>query len=144
MKVKKVNPKSSHNEENKVFSFILYLCEMMNIHKTYYNLFMMYISQIIMLYALNLYSAICQLYLNKTRRKKLIQISHNESLPFSLVPSNVESLPRFLEATRAVMYLSEEIIHTDLCIQMLTHMCVYACTHIYFVYCTCCSTFYIW
>ena len=30
---------------------------------------MMYVSQIIMLYALNLYSAVCQLYLNKTRRK---------------------------------------------------------------------------
>ena len=31
---------------------------------------MMYLSQIIMLYALNLYSAVCQLYLNKTVRKK--------------------------------------------------------------------------
>ena len=33
---------------------------------------MMYASQIIMLYTLNLHSAICQLYLNKTGRKKLI------------------------------------------------------------------------
>ena len=30
----------------------------------------MYESQIIMLYTLNLYSALCQLYLNKTGRKK--------------------------------------------------------------------------
>ena len=32
---------------------------------------MMYVSQIIMLYTLNLYSAVCQLYLSKTGRKKL-------------------------------------------------------------------------
>ena len=31
---------------------------------------MMYVNQIIMLYTLNLYSAVCQLHLNKTRRKK--------------------------------------------------------------------------
>ena len=31
---------------------------------------MMYVSQIIMLYALNLYSAVCQ-YFNKTRRKNI-------------------------------------------------------------------------
>ena len=31
---------------------------------------MMYVSQIIMVYTLNLYSAVCQLCLNKTRRKK--------------------------------------------------------------------------
>ena len=31
---------------------------------------MMYASQIIMLYTLNLYSAVCQMYLNKTKRKK--------------------------------------------------------------------------
>ena len=33
-------------------------------------IFMMYISQIIMLYTLNLYRAVCQLYLNKKGRKK--------------------------------------------------------------------------
>ena len=32
---------------------------------------MMYVSQIIMLYTLNVYSAVCQLYLNKTGRKKV-------------------------------------------------------------------------
>ena len=30
---------------------------------------MMYVTQIIMLYTLNLYSAVCQIYLNKTGRK---------------------------------------------------------------------------
>jgi len=33
-------------------------------------IFMMYVNQIIMLYTLNLYSVVCQLYLNKTERKK--------------------------------------------------------------------------
>ena len=33
-------------------------------------LLIMYVSQIIMLYTLNLYSAVCQLYLNKTGRTK--------------------------------------------------------------------------
>ena len=32
--------------------------------------FLMYVSQIIMLYTLNLYSSVCQLYLNKTGLKK--------------------------------------------------------------------------
>ena len=32
--------------------------------------FVMYISQIIMLYTVNLYNAVCQLYLNKIGRKK--------------------------------------------------------------------------
>ena len=32
---------------------------------------MMYVSQVIMLYTLNLYSAVCQLYLNKTGRKNI-------------------------------------------------------------------------
>ena len=30
---------------------------------------MMYVTQVIMLYTLNLYSAICQLYLSKTEKK---------------------------------------------------------------------------
>ena len=33
---------------------------------------MIYVSQIIMLYILNLYSAVCQLYINKTRRVSLV------------------------------------------------------------------------
>ena len=35
--------------------------------------FMMYVSHIIMLYTLNLHSAACQLYVNKTGRKKEIE-----------------------------------------------------------------------
>ena len=42
---------------------------MMDVQQIYYgNHFMMYVSQIIMLYTL--YSSVCQLYLNKTGRKK--------------------------------------------------------------------------
>ena len=44
---------------------------MMDVHYTYCgNHFMMYLSLIIMLYTLNLYSGVCQLHLNKTERKK--------------------------------------------------------------------------
>ena len=39
------------------------------------NHFMMYVSQVIMLYTLNIYSAISQLYLNKTGRKKEMKYS---------------------------------------------------------------------
>ena len=49
-------------------SLMLYLYEMMNVY--YDNHFMMYVSQIIMLYTLNLFSAICRPYLNKTGRKQ--------------------------------------------------------------------------
>ena len=31
---------------------------------------MMYVTQVIILYTLNLYSAVCQLYLSKTEKKK--------------------------------------------------------------------------
>ena len=43
---------------------------MIDVHQTCDNDFMVYISQIIMLYTLNLYGAICQLYFRKTRRRK--------------------------------------------------------------------------
>ena len=44
---------------------------MMAIHQAYHgHHFMMYVSQIIMPHTLNLYSAVCQLYLSKTGRKK--------------------------------------------------------------------------
>ena len=42
----------------------------------------MYANQITMLHTLNLYSAVCQLYLNKTGRKR-----ERESLPFLQVNS---------------------------------------------------------
>ena len=49
----------------------LYLYEMMDVNKTYCdNLFSMYVSQIIMPHTLNSYHAVCQLYLNKTEKKK--------------------------------------------------------------------------
>ena len=34
------------------------------------NHFMLYVTHIIMLYTLNLHSAVCQLYLNKTTKKR--------------------------------------------------------------------------
>ena len=61
--VKRVNPKSSHCKEKIILFFY---CG---------NHFMMYISQIIVLYTLNLYSVICQLY-QKNWKKKL-----NKMLP---------------------------------------------------------------
>ena len=43
---------------------------MIGVHSTYCgNHFMMYVSQIVMLYTLNLHSAVYQLYLNTTERK---------------------------------------------------------------------------
>ena len=43
---------------------------MMDAFQTFrFHHFMTYVSQIIMLYTLNLYNAVCQLYLNKTERK---------------------------------------------------------------------------
>ena len=45
---------------------------MMDVHLTYCDHHgMMYVSQITMLYTLNLFGAVCQLYLNKTGRKKI-------------------------------------------------------------------------
>ena len=43
---------------------------MIDIHKTYDNHFMVYVSQIIMLYMLNLYSASCQLISIKLEEKQ--------------------------------------------------------------------------
>ena len=68
--VKTVNPRSSHHKE-KYFFLFFHLCEMINVHETCGNHFMIYGSQIIMLYTLNLYSAVYQLCLNKTARKYL-------------------------------------------------------------------------
>ena len=58
-------------QNEKIFSFpLLCLYKMTDVHWTYCgNHFLMYLSQIIMLYIINLYSAVCQLYL-KTERKK--------------------------------------------------------------------------
>ena len=45
---------------------------------------MMYLSQIIMLYTLNVYSSVCRLYLNKTWRKKTPNFMGKESLKFHI------------------------------------------------------------
>ena len=52
---------------------------MMDIHQTYCgNHFIMYVRKIIMPYTLNLHSAVWQLHLNKTgRKKKKVQQSRN-------------------------------------------------------------------
>ena len=52
---------------------MLYLCEMTDVHYIYCgDHFMMCVSQIFMLRTLDLYSAVCQLHLNKTRRKNIL------------------------------------------------------------------------
>ena len=69
--VKKVNSKSSHHKGKYLFtsSLIFYQYKMINVYRTCDKHFMMFVSQI-MLYTLNLYSTICQLYLSNTGRKK--------------------------------------------------------------------------
>ena len=81
LKVKEVNPKSSHHKEKKniFFFFVLKnLYKMMNINQIYCdycdndycgNHFTIYASPVIMLYPLSLYGAVYQLYLNKTGNK---------------------------------------------------------------------------
>lgn len=49
---------------------------MMDVNQTYYNYFTIYISQV-MLHTLNLYSAACQLYHNKTGRKNNKNVEQN-------------------------------------------------------------------
>ena len=47
---------------------------MVDVHQTYCdNHFMMYVSQIIMLYTLNLYSAVSQLYLSIKLEEKMVR-----------------------------------------------------------------------
>ena len=68
--VTRVNPEFSSKEKFCV-SLILYLYEMM-FTKLTVNYFMMCVSQIFILYTLNLYSAVCQ-YLNQTGRKNNVK-----------------------------------------------------------------------
>lgn len=51
--------RSNHKGKYFSISLLFYLYELMAIHKTYENSFMSHINQIVMLYALDLYSAIC-------------------------------------------------------------------------------------
>ena len=69
--VKRVNSELSSQGTKYFFIFLSFIVsEMMNVIKIYCgNHFTMYVSQTIMLYTLNLYSVVCQLYLNKTGQK---------------------------------------------------------------------------
>ena len=70
MKVKTVNPKSSHHKKNFLFlKFYIYM------RRRLFTKFIVISFHDVcksdhMLYILNLHGAICQLYLNKTGRKK--------------------------------------------------------------------------
>ena len=66
--VKRVNPKSSLHKGKMVLPVLLFVairndgCDYCDNH------FITYVSEVIVLYTFNLHSAVCQLYLNKTRR----------------------------------------------------------------------------
>ena len=62
-----VNPKRSQHKKNCFFFsfFLLYLHEKLNLLESFHN----DVNQTIMLCALNLYSDVCQLFLNKTGKK---------------------------------------------------------------------------
>ena len=71
---KTMNPKSFHHKEKTFFTIIFFHFFLSNPYEnmdssTYCNYFTMYINQIIMLCASNLFSNVCQLFLNKTRGK---------------------------------------------------------------------------
>ena len=71
--VKRVNPKSSHLKKKTFLYFFTILClyVIMDMYQTYCaNHFMMYVSQIIMLFTLNLSSSLCQLHLDRIGRIK--------------------------------------------------------------------------
>ena len=72
---KRANPDSSHQKEINFFSIfkIWYLYELTDVHKTCGNHFVMYMLHHYAAH-LTLISAECQLYLNKTGRKKEIQV----------------------------------------------------------------------
>ena len=68
--IKTLNELFSHHKK-KFFYLVVYLYKMMDVYQAIisYNHFRMHASQIIMLQSLNLHSAMCQFYLNKTERK---------------------------------------------------------------------------
>ena len=74
--VKRVNPNSAHYKEKIFFiSLILYLYEIINTLNVLWQSFHD-VSQIIMLYALNLYSAVCQYISGKLKEKNKIVNEH--------------------------------------------------------------------
>ena len=67
--IKRGNFKNSYHNKICFVFFYNFVCKMTDVHQTYCGShFMMYVSQTITLYALNLYSAV-SLYINKTGRK---------------------------------------------------------------------------
>ena len=70
--VKRVNPEFSSQEKNffNLFNFVSIWDDGYSLKDNHDNHFMMYVSQIIMLYTLSLFSAVWQLYFNKTGRRK--------------------------------------------------------------------------
>ena len=69
---------------------------MMDIHQIYCdNHSMMQASQILALYILNLYSAVCPSYLNKTRREKKKSILQESSVPDGDYLTQSDSLGEF-------------------------------------------------
>jgi len=69
METLKSKPILSPHHKKKFYFFNFASIWGMDSHQIHYgNHFMMHVSLIIMLYALNLYSAICPLYLNKTKK----------------------------------------------------------------------------
>ena len=59
---------------------------------------MMYLSQIIMPYTLNLYSAVYQLYLNNTEREKLLNFKNKMqktiSISFGWAKNSLDMMPK--------------------------------------------------
>lgn len=74
-----MNPESSHHKEKNVvcFFFLDYGCSL--------NLFghylIVYVTQIMILYSLNLYSAVCELCCNKTWRKQWNKVFFKQLTP---------------------------------------------------------------
>ena len=82
----RVNPKSSHKEKTFFpFSFTLYCYAMVDVHETYYgNHFIMYISQVITPYTLNLYRIDCiSMTLGEKNNFKITKNYLKGSPPFS-------------------------------------------------------------
>ena len=71
---KRVDPKSSHRKEKNCFLFLGIYMRWWLLTKLFVVIISqytyIYVSQVIMLYTLTLYSAICQLYFSKTEKKK--------------------------------------------------------------------------
>ena len=75
-KVKRISPMSYHKEN--FFSFFLFfycIYEKMDVGQTCCgDHFTIHVNQTIMLYILNLYSDVCQLYLNKTEKTNKVSL----------------------------------------------------------------------